>query len=173
MSPWRSWSLIFPSLYFTLIFPYLSCYYFTSICLGVDHSESLFPRTQHHALLTDPRLVLFQFPSLGTLVKHRLTLFCLSFYLLLCVCLLFFLCIPFSPFAFTISFFLLLLYICFVVLLYGSNCFLSFFLHEEIFGYNLHLICVYIFLMRNGFCFCFIFVSHYLGFAFPSHFPFD
>ena len=102
----------------------------------------------------DPRLVLFQFPSLGALVKHRLAVFCLSFYFF-CVCLVFLMHAIF-PFCFYSKFFLLLLYIFFVVLLYGNHCLLSSLLHDEIFNYNLHLFCGYIFLMGSSGLFCFL-----------------
>lgn len=65
MLPWRSWSLSPPPLYFILIFPHLSCHYFTSLCLEIDPSESVSPGTVCAFRQAVPRLVLFHFPSFG------------------------------------------------------------------------------------------------------------
>lgn len=118
----------------------------------------------------DPRLVLYHFPSLETLVKQSLLPvfpmcpfhFALFFFFLH---LLFSLYIPFSPFAFTS----LIFYSCISTLCF---CFIEiivykvFFPSSEISGYNLHLVCGYIFLMGSGFKIFIYFASHYLGFAF-------
>lgn len=144
MLPWGSWSLIFPS-YISLrsfhVFHVISL----ACALGLT-VESLF--SLEHSTMPfwqgSPRLVLFWFPFLET------SLFFFFFELFV------FLILSMFPFCFY-KFFPLLLYICLVFLFYRNNCLQRFFSpHSEILGYNLRLICGYIFWWEVGFILFFL-----------------
>lgn len=190
MLPWRSWSLIFPHLYFILIFPYLSSHYFTSRCLGVDCSRLFF--LEHGTVASrqvDSRLLSFQFsffwglqlgtdwlsftclPSVPSSDQAFLTPYFL--FILLTFLPVFsapsFFCLVLIPFPLLVLWWGFPPYSCISALWF---CFIQtltyyvFSFTKEIVGHNLHLFCGHIILTGSVFCqplLC-------LRFAFPLFF---